>query len=307
MFSLILFQRLKNYFSHTVWTTSILLITTIVGILANTLIIKRHEILQGFITKDPNLISLRDRTNHSLKFRFERPIKMETAIEGEGDLFMPHFSNATMTDNSFNHPLSNGGFMMPKNFFLFRSIVGSELFLSKKFFFFPKVFVSQDKRDMTLFLKQPGLLAEFYKKGIGLSNETKTITNLGKIDLQELNGFYETPENYGLNIEVQKYNANSMHFRVSNEVAGLLIYTDLWDKNWYVEVDGNPIPIRKAFFTFKGVELKPGTHNVLFIFKNKIEALLITTNLFFAMLLVALFIMTVFSSKYKIGSDTKIY
>ena len=306
MLSFVLLIKLKKTKSSKTWATSILAITIIVGFLSNTLILKNHEALQGIITNDPNLLSLRNRTNHSLKFRFARPNKMERAINNVGDLFFAHYSNSTMTDNSYDHPLKNSGFMTPTRFLLFRSIFGNELFLSKKFFMFPQVFVSDNRNDMSLFLKQPGLLVEFLNRGIGLSDEAEKITNLGKIDLNMLDKFSEVPQNSDLNIEVQEYNANSMHFRVSNKLTGLFVYTDLWEKDWRVEVDGNPSPLRKVFFTFKGVELKPGTHEVRFIFTNKIEHLMVTINLFFLILLIILPAMYVLPGNHKIASNKKI-
>jgi hypothetical protein len=297
MLAFILRIKLKKIKPSKNCATSILVITIIVGFLSNTLISKYHEPLQGTLTNDLNLLSLRDRTNHFLKFRFERPNKMEKAINNYGDLYSAHYSNSTMTDNSYDHPIGNGGFMTPTKFLLFRSIFGNELFLSKKFFMLPQVFVSDNRKDMSLFLKQPGLLVEFLNKGIGLSDEAEKIANLGKIDLNMLDKFSETPQNSDLNIEVKEYNANSMHFRVSNKLAGLFVYTDLWEKDWRVEVDGNPSPLRKAFFTFKGVELQPGTHDVRFIFTSKIEHLMVTMNLFFIILLIILPVMYVLPNK----------
>jgi hypothetical protein len=308
MLFFVILHRFKKEISCAAYTTTILAITLVAGCFANALIPENHKILQGIITKDQNLLKLRKRTDHSLKFRFGRPSKMEEVLlANHTDLSSAHYSNATMTDNSYHHPISNGGFILVKNFLLFRSIIGNELFLSKKFFMFPQVFVSDNGKDMSLFLKQPGLLAKFLNKGIGLSDEAEKITNLGKIDLSKLDDFSDIPQNPDLNIEVQKYNANSMHFRVSNKIAGLFVYTDLWDKNWRVEVDGDPMPLRKVFFTFKGVELKPGMHDVKFFFKSNIEHSLVILNLFFLILLLLLLIMTVFPRKHEIAPAHKIY
>ncbi len=317
MLSLVLLQKIKSKISCTAWTTSILAITITVGFLANALILKNYGRLKGMIAKDHNLLSLRNRTDHSLKFRFERPSKMDEAnpkgffakkpIINGTDFRLSHYSNATMTDNSYNHPLQNSNFPMTRRFFLFREIIGNELFLSKKFFLFSRVFVSDNKKDMSLFLKQPGLLAEFFDKGIGLSDETEKVISLGKIDLNRLTDLPNAPLNSDLNIKVQEYNANSMHFRVSTKSTGLFVYTDLWDKNWRVEVDGNPMPLRKVFFTFKGVELEPGTHDVRFVFKSKVEYLLIAMNALFLFFTITLLSMTVFPRKYKTSPGTNLF
>jgi hypothetical protein len=84
------------------------------------------------------------------------------------------------------------------------------------------------------------------------------------------------------------YNANSTQFKVTTNTGGLFVYTDLWHKDWNVEINGDPMPLRKIFHTFKGVELQPGVNEVRFIFKNKIGYSLIIMNLIFAFFLITL-------------------
>ena len=287
--TIILFSYFFKRRSFLVWELSIIILAMLVGFSENYLILKNNENLKGIVVADPNLAALKNRTDHSLKFRFKRPSEMEMVdILSFAAAGHTHSSFATLRDNSYNHPIENGGFPTPKSFSVFRSIPGNELYLANKFFFFSQVFISESKTDMGVFVERPDLLKKFFNKNIGIADSVEGVVNLGKIDLTKLETILDVPQQTNFNVEVQSYNANSMRFKVTSDIRGLFVYTDLWHKDWNVEVNGNRKPLRKIFHTFKGVELEPGVNEVRFIFRSKIGYSLIATNLIFAILLIVL-------------------
>jgi uncharacterized membrane protein YfhO len=85
------------------------------------------------------------------------------------------------------------------------------------------------------------------------------------------------------------YNANSIRFLVRTEHAGLLIYSDTWDKGWKAKNNGLQVPVLKAFKIFKGINLTPGTHEIEFYFKNSIlVSFMIMNGVFFILLFITI-------------------
>jgi hypothetical protein len=52
----------------------------------------------------------------------------------------------------------------------------------------------------------------------------------------------------------------------TSTVDGLLVLHDIYYPGWIAEVDGKPVPIRRANHLFRGIELPAGTHRVTFRF-----------------------------------------
>jgi hypothetical protein len=52
--------------------------------------------------------------------------------------------------------------------------------------------------------------------------------------------------------------------------AGLLVLSDPWYPGWKAELDGQPIPIRRANLHFRAVEVPGGLHQVKFVYDPKI-------------------------------------
>jgi len=305
MASLLILQYLKKK-SGFAWQVSVILLTIILGFWNNSLILKQHKFLQGGVADDQNILALRNRTDHKLQFRFVRPQNMEIGVSTtEGKEINPilqlspekvflysylssNYSSFTMRDNSYNHPLLNSGFPIPRSFFKFRSIPGNERFLEKKFFLLPQIFISSNEADMGVFLDQPNLLTDFFNKGIGVANATKAMNNLGSFNLSNVATLPEDLKKQVLNVDVLEYKANSMSFKVFSKTPGMFVYTDLWHKDWNVTVDRELVPLRKIFHTFKGVELERGTHEVRFYFKSDIEFLFKLVSVIFFVLIIVL-------------------
>jgi hypothetical protein len=202
-----------------------------------------------------------------------------------------------MRDNSYNHPFGNSGFPIPRSFFKFRSIPGNERFLEKKFFLLPQTFISENETDMGVFLDQPNLLTDFFNKGIGVANATEAVNNLGSFNLANVATLPEDLKKPVLKVDVLEYKSNSMSFKVFSKNPGMFVYTDLWHKDWSVTVDGELVPLRKIFHTFKGVELERGTHEVRFVFKSNIGFLLILVNLMFFILIIVLITIVIYEQR----------
>jgi uncharacterized membrane protein YfhO len=68
---------------------------------------------------------------------------------------------------------------------------------------------------------------------------------------------------------------------VETSQKGFFVYTDLWDDGWNAKIDGIKTPVRKAFGTYKGIELAAGKYYVEFYFIDKILISIIIMNFIF--------------------------
>jgi len=252
-------------------------------------LINQIPMLSGAINKDPNMVSLHGRVDHSLKFFKVRPDEIHTINQEYGKAHGTDFGSdeysslVTLKDNSYrsaqnvfeNSEAGRFGissFPMLKSYILFSSIPGSEDVLRQKFLFFHKMFISSNKKDMMAFRNNPGLLRDFIGNGVGLVDDIEDPaggTSLGKfISDQALNNGVSNVRGAPMQVHVKEYRANSIAMEVSVSEDGLFTYTDSWYPGWKAYVDGESVPVRKVFHTFKGVELAKGTHEVKFIFRS---------------------------------------
>ncbi|MBT3515286.1 MAG: hypothetical protein HN474_08230 [Nitrospina sp.] len=281
-------------------TTCFLIIAIISSYSINYLIQHNFPILSGGIYDKSELWKYRNRMNHSLHFAKNRPKEIEKWVSDQevklsttygGD---EYYSLATLKDNSFK--TIGGGSGLPsfpqlKEYVFFQSVPGHEILFQKKFFYFNKALISTNPLDLNKLKKNTRLLQSMIDNGIGMVNDSldlQSTTNLGDFKLFDLDKNSNISSANSFSVSVLDYNANSTQFKVTTNTGGLFVYTDLWHKDWNVEINGDPMPLRKIFHTFKGVELQPGVNEVRFIFKNKIGYSLIIMNLIFAFFLITL-------------------
>jgi hypothetical protein len=67
--------------------------------------------------------------------------------------------------------------------------------------------------------------------------------------------------------EVREYRPNRVVIDAESDVAGYLVLADLWYPGWECTVDGEAVPVRRANYVFRAVELPAGRHEVVFRFK----------------------------------------
>jgi hypothetical protein len=55
-----------------------------------------------------------------------------------------------------------------------------------------------------------------------------------------------------------------VHVKVNMETPGLLVLTDQWYEGWNAYLDGRPLPVLRANYAFRGVNLPKGKGEVVF-------------------------------------------
>lgn len=68
-------------------------------------------------------------------------------------------------------------------------------------------------------------------------------------------------------VSVVSHRPNRVVLRATLEGEGYLVLTDSFDAGWVAEVDGSPAPIYRANYAFRAVRLRPGDHQVEFLFR----------------------------------------
>ena len=296
--SLVLMIFSKNLLSENYFVHSFIGIAAI-SVISSTLLFERLP-MSGQIHHNQLLLNARSRSDHSLKFLFERPddineIGVLPAHDSNGyvitDFGKDEFSSfITLADNSYR---TKGGvfglssFPLLKSYILFTSIPGYQQVMKKKFFFFEKSYTSNDVMDMMKFKQNPRLLQAMLLRNVGLVDQLKhdSKVSVGEFRSTSVNAMPLKTRTRNFQVDIIEYNANSIDMNVSVDKAGVLLYTDSWDKNWRVEVDGENVPIRKVFHTFKGVELSPGNHEVKFKYLSSSLISILAMNIVFAICL----------------------
>ncbi|MHB9073481.1 MAG: YfhO family protein [Desulfobaccales bacterium] len=255
--------------------------------------------MAGAINITPELMALRHRSNHSLHFRFERPLNIDT-ISNVPDKINTSFgmdefvSYVTLKDNSFKTlgwVYGFSSFPLTKSYYLFSSLPGHEDFMKKKFFFFSKCYTSGQHSDMVAFMHDPGLLQRMLEGGVGMVDQVNSSeVSLGPFSSRASRSIPAVAEKGPLEVDVRKYNANSILLNVFVDKRGVLAYSDLWDKGWRVKVDGGDANLVKVFHTFKGVELSPGRHEIEFLYNSKVIVAIIVMNITFWVCVFGLFL-----------------
>ncbi len=67
-------------------------------------------------------------------------------------------------------------------------------------------------------------------------------------------------------IEIVKYTDNTVEIDADAPKAGIAVLHDLFYPGWEVRVDGHKQPVLRANILFRGVELTPGRHHIVFSF-----------------------------------------
>jgi hypothetical protein len=66
--------------------------------------------------------------------------------------------------------------------------------------------------------------------------------------------------------EIREYEPNRVVVALDGKTSGYLVLADLWFPGWACTIDGQPAKLYRANYLFRGVEVRPGTHEVVFTF-----------------------------------------
>ncbi len=277
------------------WLVGTFLSVAAAVMLGGTLLVNQLP-MAGGINVSPELMALRQRSDHSLQFRFERPLNIDkisvpsvySTTFGQDEFV----SFVTLKDNSFKTLGGKFGlssYPLLKSYFLFTSLPGHEEIMKRKFLFFSKCYTSREGSDMMEFMRDPDLLQGMLEGGVGMVDQVNSSdVSLGPFRSRASTDIPAVAEKSGLAVDVRRYNANSILLNVLVDKSGVLTYTDLWDKDWVVKVDGEYAHLVKVFHTFKGVELPPGRHEIEFLYKSKVIVAIIVMNIIFVVCVVGL-------------------
>lgn len=281
-----------NLFSTEHFAAS-MLVFGLVSTLTIFAIVNNQPLLTGLMNKDFDLQGLKHKTDPRLKFSYNRPDNIQTmnlAFQkpAETDFGADEYSSyVTLKDNSYKTSLGEFGlasFPILKKTYKFTQLPGYEYVMRKKFFLFRKSYISDNEEDMAEFMRNPGLLAAMIEKGIAISDDISpgySDISLGRFNAESAKNIPGGNDIEEPTVTVDDYKTNSITLTVSAKEPGLFVYTDSWDKNWRAWVDEKPVPVRKAFHTFKGVEISSGKHEVRFVFKSPITTYIIAMNTIF--------------------------
>lgn len=255
--------------------------------------ITRLPVLAGGLIANKDLVEIRNRKDHALKFLYERPGEIEKLDlasfweEFETDIGHDEYSAViTLKDNSYKRSMRGGlsSFPVLKNYYLFASLPGSGLILKNKFWVFKKFFISDESKQMHAFKEDPDLLKETLHRGVCLVDKAdyqSNGTNLGIFNPSLIKGL-PIRDNSGLfSVKVNKYMANSIELDLSVKEPGVFVYSDMWDEGWSGYLNGRRVPVIKVFHTFKGVFVPQGEHRIKFTYLNNAFIAIIFMNIIF--------------------------
>ncbi|RKX69362.1 hypothetical protein DRP43_04485, partial [candidate division TA06 bacterium] len=72
-------------------------------------------------------------------------------------------------------------------------------------------------------------------------------------------------------IDVKKYTPNYIELNVNTTKRGLLLILNGYYPAWKAQIDGKPVKLYRADYSFQGIDMKPGEHIVKIYFKSKAE------------------------------------
>ena len=263
------------------------------------LIKSHHPHLNGGITKNMDILKLKNKEDHSLHFLMERPDEIriwdrqgKSGASGDIDEYYSFFD---LFDNSYKVSLKKkglGSYPITKDYFTFLSLPGHDELLKKKFHFFNHAIPLSLSDYLKKIKDQPKLINTLLKNKIGIVVDPEDFQSpvyLQDDALDNLENIKEENLTNDFDVKVIQYNANSVRLLVKTERAGLLIYADTWDKGWQAKNNETPTPVLRVFKTLKGIELVPGTHEIEFYFKNWIlVSFMIMNGVFFVLLFITI-------------------
>ena len=70
-------------------------------------------------------------------------------------------------------------------------------------------------------------------------------------------------------VRVQSYRPNEVRLKLPDGGSGWLVLTDVWYPGWVCKIDGNEVPLHRANYLFRAVQVKSGADEVVFRFEPR--------------------------------------
>ena len=76
-------------------------------------------------------------------------------------------------------------------------------------------------------------------------------------------------KNNGGSVEIKKYTPNFIAIQTVSTASSFLVLTDSYYPGWEAKIDGNETHIFRTDYTFRGVKIPEGRHEVTFTYRPK--------------------------------------
>jgi len=93
-------------------------------------------------------------------------------------------------------------------------------------------------------------------------------------------------------VRLEEYSANTFRLNVKTAENGLLWVSEIWYPAWRASVDGEPVTIHCADYSFRAVEIPRGSHTVVFSYQSKAFSIGATITAIALVLSIAYLVMT---------------
>lgn len=160
-----------------------------------------------------------------------------------------------------------------------------------------KYFVAGTSANAVLPSPAPNGNAWFVSEVLEVENADEEINEIGRIntkttavvDVSKFDISDQVSTANG-NIELLEYKPNYLRYQSENESYGLAIFSEIYyPEGWIATIDGEEVPILRANYVLRALEVPEGTHTIVFEFKPKVYFLGNTVTLIFSILLILSF------------------
>ncbi len=182
--------------------------------------------------------------------------------------------------NSFDYGYKNfrwnSMFLLKNYFYLLHSDIPAsalnEIFaVNKPNIQFKKGALPLENREVikSLIHLGPEKSTQFLKDYIFIDPEDKTNLNINTGVIENYKNFIQDTSGSApfSKINIINDNYNSLNISVNLNKAGILYYSDGYDKRWKATIDGKETPVYRANINFKAVEVPAGAHTVQWIYR----------------------------------------
>jgi hypothetical protein len=110
-----------------------------------------------------------------------------------------------------------------------------------------------------------------------VSNKEELLSTLSRPDFDPARtvllykdpGFVPGPDTVAGTAQVTKYDCDEVKVKVGLTAPALLVLSEDYHPDWKAYDNGKPVPVLRAFHTFRAVALEPGQHEVVFRYESR--------------------------------------